>query len=106
MHAGRPIATAVRRKLTDALSPFVLVVNDESWMHQGHSGNPAKDDGSAETHFSVEIVSDAFVGMSKVKRQRSVYALLDEELREKGLHALQMKTMTSEEYDKAQQKKQ
>ena len=97
---GRPIATAMRRKLQTALEPTVLEIVDESWQHAGHAGNPAKDDASAETHFVLNVVSETFRGMKQVARQRHVYALLEEEFSEKGLHALQMSTKTPEEYEK------
>ena len=96
---GRPIATAMRRKLQTALEPTVLEIVDESWQHAGHAGNPSKD-GSAETHFVLDVVSEKFQGMKQVARQRHVYALLEEEFNEKGLHALQMSTKTPEEYEK------
>ena len=98
---GRPIATAMRRKLQTALEPTVLEIVDESWQHAGHAGNPSTtNDGSAETHFVLDVVSEKFQGMKQVARQRHVYALLEEEFNEKGLHALQMSTKTPEEYEK------
>ena len=102
---GRPIATAMRRKLQTALEPTVLEIVDESWQHAGHAGNPAKDDASAETHFVLNVVSETFRGMKQVARQRHVYALLEEEFNEKGLHALQMSTKTPEEYENASKTK-
>ena len=102
---GRPIATAMRRKLQTALQPTVLEIVDESWQHAGHAGNPAKDDASAETHFVLNVVSETFRGMKQVARQRHVYALLEEEFNEKGLHALQMSTKTPKEYENAKTKK-
>ena len=102
---GRPIATAMRRKLQTALQPTVLEIVDESWQHAGHAGNPAKDDASAETHFVLNVVSETFRGMKQVARQRHVYALLEEEFNEKGLHALQMSTKTPEEYENASKTK-
>ena len=97
---GCPIATAMR-KLQTALEPTVLEIVDESWQHAGHAGNPStNDDGSAETHFALDVVSEKFQGMKQVARQRHVYALLEEEFNEKGLHALQMSTKTPEEYEK------
>jgi stress-induced morphogen len=99
MKVGRQIATAMRQKITEALKPSVLEIIDESWQHAGHSGNPSGD-ASAETHFVLEVVSKEFEGLNQVKRQRKVYALLEEEFNEKGLHALQMKTKTPEEWEK------
>ena len=53
-----------------------VVVTDDSARHKGHAG--ARPEG--ETHFTVEIVSAAFAGMSRVERQRRIYAVLAEEL--------------------------
>lgn len=77
------------RKLQEAFQPTVLCISNDSHRHAGHSGNPTGA-ADAETHFSVEIVSDAFEGKPLVQRHRSVYALLQPEL-DAGLHALQLK---------------
>lgn len=61
---------------------------------------------SRETHFSVTVVSDAFAGKAQPARHRMVYGLLrDEMAREEGLHALQLKTRTAEEEERAGTKK-
>jgi BolA protein len=75
MADGEIKATLVR-KLEAALAPVELEVIDESAGHQGHAG--ARPGG--ETHFRVEIVSQAFVGLSRIERQRLVYRILAEEL--------------------------
>ena len=60
---------------------------------------------SKETHFRLEITSDAFKSKMQPARHRMVYALLKEELeREGGVHALQLKTRTSEEEQRAMQR--
>ena len=86
------IADRIHAKLTAALQPTRLVIHDESHRHAGHAG--ARPEG--ETHFSVEIVSSAFAGESRIARQRRVYALLAEELSER-VHALALTTRTPEE---------
>jgi len=83
------------RKLTAALRPLQLRVVNESHLHAGHAGNPSGAPG-AETHFRVEIVSDAFSGLSPVARHRLVYDALRTELAE-GLHALALRTKTAAE---------
>ena len=50
-----------------------------------------------ESHFRLEIVSDVFEGKSLPARHRLVYSLLANELKNDGVHALQMKTKTPEE---------
>lgn len=83
-----PVADTIRQKLTTAFSPTELVVEDESARHAGHSG--ARPEG--ETHFNVKIVSPAFAGVSRVERQRRVYAALAEEMRGR-VHALALVTL-------------
>jgi len=85
-------AERIEKKLTEGLAPTRLAVIDESHKHAGHGG--AHPEG--ESHFRVEVVSDAFNGQSRVARQRAVYALLAEELAER-VHALQLKTLTPDE---------
>lgn len=70
------VAQDIERKLTEAFAPASLKVIDESHLHAGHVG--ARPEG--ETHFRVEVVSDAFADCSRVDRQRLVYDILREEL--------------------------
>lgn len=86
------VADTLRRKLTDALAPVRLEIEDESARHKGHAGwRPG-----GETHFRVTIVSTAFEGRSRVDRQRLVYAALSEELAGR-VHALALDTKTPAE---------
>lgn len=66
----------IRTKLTEAFSPVELDVINESHLHAGHAGSP----GTGSSHFNVRIVSTAFDGLSRVDRQRQVYAVLKDEL--------------------------
>ena len=77
-------------KLTRALAPARLEIVDESHRHHGHAG--ANTDGAGETHFNVVVESGAFVGKSRVERQRLVYGLLADELKER-VHALSLKLL-------------
>lgn len=86
------VADTIRQKLTASFAPAELVVTDESGKHAGHAG--AKPEG--ETHFDVRIVSDAFGGLSRVERQRRVYAVLADELKTR-VHALSVTTLTPAE---------
>ena len=65
------IKQAMEQRLA-ALSPERLEVRNDSQRHKGHAG----DDGSGESHFTVTIVAAAFAGMSRLARQRAVYAAL------------------------------
>jgi len=82
------MADTIHRKLTDALAPVELVIADESSRHVGHAGHRP----GGETHFSVRIVSPLFTGVSRVERQRRVYAALAGEMKSQ-IHALALTTL-------------
>lgn len=67
-----PIAAEIRQLLESAFAPTRLVVQNDSAQHSGHMG----DDGSGESHFTVEIESAAFTGQSRLARQRLVLGAL------------------------------
>ena len=72
--------------LTKVFTPSALNVIDDSHKHAGHAG--AQPEG--ETHYTVEIVSEAFEGLSRVSVQRAVMDALKSEF-DSGLHALSIK---------------
>ena len=80
------IAPEIERRLRAALEPAHLVVTNDSARHRGHSG----DDGSGESHFTVEVVAERFAGMSRVERQRAVNGALADLMRDR-IHALAIK---------------
>ena len=81
-------ARRIESKLTEGLMPSRLSIVDDSHRHAGHAGAHPQ----GETHFSVEIVSSAFAGKSRVERQCMVYGLLKSEMSER-VHALALKTL-------------
>lgn len=92
-----PIATIIREKLTIALSPTRLELEDDSWRHAGHHHEGGMDaQPGGESHFNLTVVSDAFVGQGRVARQRTINALLAAELAG-PVHALSIKALTPEE---------
>lgn len=86
------IAEIMRQKLSDALDPAELEIVDESHRHVGHAGH----DGRGESHFQLRIVSPAFVGQSRIERQRMVYKVLASEMAGR-VHALGLTTLTPDE---------
>ena len=86
------VADTIRTKLTERLAPIRLDIIDESYRHAGHEGAQP----GGETHFSVTIVSAAFVGHTRVARQRLVYQTLTEELAT-CVHALSLTTLAPNE---------
>lgn len=81
-----PVAQEIERLLTEALAPTHLVVINDSASHSGHMG----DDGTGESHFTVEIESAAFTGQSRLNRQRMVNKALGD-LPGQRVHALAIK---------------
>ena len=81
----------IEDKLTEAFSPSMLQVKDQSHLHAGHEG--ARSGGG---HFDVRIVSDAFAGKRPLQRHRMIFdalgAMMDTEI-----HALRITAKSPEE---------
>lgn len=82
----------IETKLTNGFAPSRLKVIDQSDLHAHHAG--ARDGG--QTHFKVLMVSSAFDGVNRVKRQRMVHEALKSELEER-VHALSLTLRTPAE---------
>ncbi len=81
-----PMATEIEARLIVALLPTRLTVINDSANHAGHTG----DDGTGESHFTVEIESAAFAGVSRLERQRMVNRALGD-LPGQKVHAMAIK---------------
>jgi stress-induced morphogen len=79
----------IQQKLSSALSPSVLDVQNESSMHNVPKGS--------ETHFKVVVVSPAFEGLARVRRHQLIYDALADEMKS-GLHALTITSKTPSEW--------
>lgn len=86
------VAAQIHTLLENAFAPTHLQVIDDSARHAGHAG--AREGG--ESHFTVKIVSEAFVGLGRVARHRAVYDQL-QPLFHAGLHALAIEAKTPAE---------
>lgn len=86
------IAARIKDKIEKALSPQEFKLVDDSAKHAGHMG--ARPEG--ETHFTLSVISAAFTGKSRLERQRLVYALLADEMRER-VHALSLNLKAPED---------
>ena len=86
--ATGPVAAVMLERLTTALSPTRLDLEDQSHQHIGHAGH----DPRGESHFALTIESPAFEGLNRVERQRKVYAALGELMRER-VHALTIRAI-------------
>ena len=85
MNKGQ-IAIEMENLLIAAFSPSHLNVINDSASHHGHSG----DDGSGESHFTIEIEAAAFAGVNRVMRQRMVNQALGD-IPGQRVHALAIK---------------
>lgn len=81
----------MRGLLEAALTPTRLEIIDDSHHHAGHAGSR-----TGQGHFSVTIVSAAFVGKSLPARHRLVYAALGA-LLQTDIHALSIQANTPDE---------
>ena len=50
-------------------------------------------------HYNLTLVTDIFIGKSKVARQQWVYGILKDYITTGSLHALSMKTWTKDEWE-------
>ena len=66
----------IHARLSAAFEPAELVVVDDSESHRGHAGYQE----GGESHFNVHIRAQAFEGMSRIARHRSVHKALGAEL--------------------------
>jgi BolA protein len=84
-------AADIEQALRDALAPLDLQVRDDSHLHAGHAG------AREGRHFAVRIVSERFVGASRVARHRLVYHALDR-LISRGIHAVAIDARAPDEH--------
>jgi BolA family transcriptional regulator, general stress-responsive regulator len=90
--AAMRVEQQITNKLRQAFAPVSLEVVNDSDRHRGHAGSP----GTAESHFTIKVVSASFAGKSRLERHRMVNDVLAEEL--KGpVHALAISALTPEE---------
>lgn len=86
--ATGPVAREMIERLTTALRPTRLHLEDQSNQHIGHAGH----DPRGESHFALTIESPVFAGLSRLDRQRKVHAALGDLMRER-VHALTIRAV-------------
>ena len=89
----------ITQRLNEWLAPVYLQIEDQSNRHIGHAGWRE----GGETHFQLDIVSEAFEGKSRVQRHRIVNDALSEAF-QRGLHAVAIKARAPGEADPAPQR--
>ncbi|KAG4302659.1 hypothetical protein PCANB_001006 [Pneumocystis canis] len=94
LNSLRSTESIIRQKLTEGLSPSVLEIYNDSYLHKHHVA--MKDNTNPETHFRIKIVSNIFKGHELLSRHKMIYNLLKEELAN-NVHSLQLDTKTPDE---------
>lgn len=85
-----PVESRIREKISNALRPVTLDLENESAKH-GFSRGP-------EGHFKLFVVSPVFEGLRSVERHQKIFAILHEEMT--VVHALAIRALTPSENEK------
>lgn len=84
-------AAIIDQLLRDAFSPSELLVKDQSHLHVGHAG--ARE---GKGHFDVKVISDKFIGHSRISRHRMVYDAIGEFMLT-DVHALRITALSPQD---------
>ncbi|MCA9399220.1 MAG: BolA family transcriptional regulator [Candidatus Omnitrophica bacterium] len=71
-----------------------LVIMDDSAKHTGHAESVKSGGG----HFAIHIVSDDFIGKTRVQRHKMIYTVLNDYMGQ-DIHALAIKAQTMAELE-------
>lgn len=94
-----PLSQSVKERIHSGIPDIRhFAMYNDSYKHRGHREHSQN---NSESHLRLEITSDYFEGMTLVRRHRLVYDLLNTEIREHGLHALQLHLKTVAEAERA-----
>ena len=83
------IENQITEIINDKLSPSVLNIINESFMHNVPTGS--------ESHFKLIVVSEVFKDLTNVKRHLLIYRTLNEIMDE--IHALSIHAFDEKEYN-------
>lgn len=81
------LAPHITHILQERFAPTCLDVVDESHKHAGHAGANGT---GFDSHFYINIRSDAFEGLRPVACHRLIYEALDALITDHGIHALRI----------------
>tara|TARA_Y100001970_G_C13703914_1_gene588552 strand:+ start:168 stop:446 length:279 start_codon:yes stop_codon:yes gene_type:complete len=87
------IELQIKELIKNEISVFQINLIDDSYKHINHK----KD--TQGKHFRLLVVSDDFLPLDLMKRHQLLYKILGHMLK-KEIHALSMKLLTREEYQK------
>lgn len=86
-----PLEKSLASKLSSTFQPSHFELENESHSHSVPR--------NSETHFRAVIVSDKFLGVSRIQRQRLVLDVVQTEM-STGVHAFTMRCLTPDEWAK------
>jgi BolA family transcriptional regulator, general stress-responsive regulator len=87
----KPALEDIEQRMLERFPDARLRVSDDSHLHAGHAGSAG-----GAGHFTVEIVSQAFTGLTRVARHRLVYDAVADWMPHR-VHALIVKAATPAE---------
>lgn len=67
-------------------------------IESGLQGSLAVIEGDDGRHFQATVISDAFMGKSRLQQQQLVYASLGNHIQDGTIHAISIKTFTPEQW--------
>jgi len=93
MQASKLIDDILKEKLE---ATYVKII-DESYLHAGHKA------AGGGGHYNLTVVSPRFENVNLIDQRRLVYGALEQQMNgtPKLIHALQIKTFTPQEWEKA-----
>lgn len=95
-----PAITSIKNKIETRFPDAThFAIFNDSYLHNGHGGI-ADLRNKNESHFRIELVTDDFEGMKLPMRHRMIYKLIQDEIKQFNIHAVQLKTKTVEEMAK------
>ena len=78
------LSQLITEKITIALSGAEVTITDYTAQHIDH--------GAPGAHVKVEVTWKGFQDMALIDQHKQIYKILDEELKNQTIHALQIKT--------------
>lgn len=85
------IPLQIEQKIRACLAPVHLVLQNESGKHNVPTGS--------ESHFRLLLVSERFLGLTRLDRHKLMHDLLADEFKS-GLHALSLNLYTPDEWQR------
>ncbi len=88
----------IEKIMREKLDATHVAIIDESYLHRGHKA------AGGGGHYHLTVVSSQFETANLIDQRRLVYTALDQQINgtPKMIHALQIKTLTPEQWQEAE----